>query len=55
LGGSGQMNYFLHALGIPDDYDEWVKMGAHDWNYERLEPFVESVFNNDDEKVIQFL
>ncbi|XP_058817758.1 neither inactivation nor afterpotential protein G [Topomyia yanbarensis] len=41
LGGSGQINYMLHFTGIKDDFDRWERLGAHDWNFERMKPYLD--------------
>ncbi|XP_058449737.1 neither inactivation nor afterpotential protein G [Malaya genurostris] len=40
LGGSGQINYMLHFTGKKEDFDRWERLGAHDWNYERMKPYL---------------
>ncbi|XP_077290359.1 neither inactivation nor afterpotential protein G [Arctopsyche grandis] len=44
LGGSGQLNYLLHDVGIPSDYDNWIKLGARGWYYSDLKPYFEKIF-----------
>ena len=40
LGGSGQINYMLHFKGSKRDFDRWKDLGAHDWGYETMEPYL---------------
>ncbi|XP_062563726.1 neither inactivation nor afterpotential protein G-like [Armigeres subalbatus] len=41
LGGSGQINYMLHFTGIREDFERWEKLGALDWGYEQMKPYLE--------------
>ncbi|XP_055610424.1 neither inactivation nor afterpotential protein G-like [Uranotaenia lowii] len=41
LGGSGQINYMLHFTGIEQDFDRWQQLGAPDWGYAQLKPYLE--------------
>lgn len=31
----------LHFTGIKEDFDRWERMGALDWGYERMKPYLE--------------
>ncbi|XP_055547727.1 neither inactivation nor afterpotential protein G [Wyeomyia smithii] len=46
LGGSGQINYMLHFTGVKEDYDRWERLGAHDWSYERMKPYLDRFEGN---------
>lgn len=40
LGGSSGINQMLHMRGHQTSYDAWEALGAKDWNYESLLPFL---------------
>uniref|UniRef100_A0A182YAF4 Glucose-methanol-choline oxidoreductase N-terminal domain-containing protein n=1 Tax=Anopheles stephensi TaxID=30069 RepID=A0A182YAF4_ANOST len=43
LGGSGQINYMLHFTGIPEDFDRWERLGARDWNWRGMKPYLDKL------------
>ncbi|XP_053680927.1 neither inactivation nor afterpotential protein G [Anopheles nili] len=43
LGGSGQINYMLHFTGIPEDFKRWERMGAHEWNWQAMKPYLDKL------------
>uniref|UniRef100_A0A4Y0BNV9 Glucose-methanol-choline oxidoreductase N-terminal domain-containing protein n=1 Tax=Anopheles funestus TaxID=62324 RepID=A0A4Y0BNV9_ANOFN len=43
LGGSGQINYMLHFTGIPEDFDRWEQLGARDWNWHAMKPYLDKL------------
>ncbi|XP_050069065.1 neither inactivation nor afterpotential protein G [Anopheles maculipalpis] len=43
LGGSGQINYMLHFTGIPEDFDRWERLGARDWNWHAMKPYLDKL------------
>lgn len=41
LGGSGQINYMLHSVGQPQDFDNWAQnYGLHSWDYHNFSCFL---------------
>ncbi|EIM79461.1 GMC oxidoreductase [Stereum hirsutum FP-91666 SS1] len=40
VGGSSSINALLWQHCSPEDFDEWVKLGAEGWSYEELKPFI---------------
>jgi choline dehydrogenase len=36
LGGSSNLNYLLHFAGLQRDFDEWTRLGADGWDYDKL-------------------
>ncbi|KAJ2949389.1 hypothetical protein O0L34_g15302 [Tuta absoluta] len=46
LGGSGQINFLLHGLGFPWDYENWSRKGFRDWTYSDLEPYFFKAFGD---------
>lgn len=36
LGGSSNLNYLLHFDGLERDFDEWTRLGADGWDYDKL-------------------
>uniref|UniRef100_A0A182VWI7 Glucose-methanol-choline oxidoreductase N-terminal domain-containing protein n=1 Tax=Anopheles minimus TaxID=112268 RepID=A0A182VWI7_9DIPT len=43
LGGSGQINYMLHFTGIREDFDRWEQLGARDWNWHAMKPYLDKL------------
>uniref|UniRef100_A0A182MCE4 Glucose-methanol-choline oxidoreductase N-terminal domain-containing protein n=1 Tax=Anopheles culicifacies TaxID=139723 RepID=A0A182MCE4_9DIPT len=43
LGGSGQINYMLHFTGIPEDFNRWEQLGARDWNWRAMKPYLDKL------------
>uniref|UniRef100_A0A182PGV0 Glucose-methanol-choline oxidoreductase N-terminal domain-containing protein n=1 Tax=Anopheles epiroticus TaxID=199890 RepID=A0A182PGV0_9DIPT len=43
LGGSGQINYMLHFTGIPEDFNRWERLGALDWNWHAMKPYLDKL------------
>ncbi|XP_052890507.1 neither inactivation nor afterpotential protein G [Anopheles moucheti] len=43
LGGSGQINYMLHFTGIPEDFERWEQLGARDWNWHAMKPYLDKL------------
>lgn len=39
IGGSSSINGLLYIRGQHQDYDDWAKMGAENWNYDSVLPF----------------
>ncbi|XP_049871619.1 neither inactivation nor afterpotential protein G [Pectinophora gossypiella] len=46
LGGSGQINFLLHGLGLPRDYDNWVRRGFEGWTLKDLRPYFVKAFGS---------
>ncbi|XP_058061993.1 neither inactivation nor afterpotential protein G [Anopheles bellator] len=44
LGGSGQLNYMLHSTGIPSDFDRWEQLGAIDWSWQAMKPYLDQLW-----------
>ncbi|KAJ0174940.1 hypothetical protein K1T71_009081 [Dendrolimus kikuchii] len=44
LGGSGQINFLLHGLGLPQDFETWSQLGFRGWSAEDLRPFAIKAF-----------
>lgn len=40
LGGSSQLNYLMHFGGLKADFDEWQALGATEWGYGNLSPYI---------------
>ena len=47
LGGGSSVNAMLYVRGVPDDYDNWAKMGATGWDYAGVLPYFKKAENND--------
>uniref|UniRef100_A0A8W7PMY4 Glucose-methanol-choline oxidoreductase N-terminal domain-containing protein n=1 Tax=Anopheles coluzzii TaxID=1518534 RepID=A0A8W7PMY4_ANOCL len=43
LGGSGQINYMLHFTGIREDFDRWERLGARDWSWHAMKPYLDKL------------
>ncbi|MGA1285977.1 MAG: GMC family oxidoreductase [Rubrivivax sp.] len=39
LGGSSAINGLLYIRGLPQDFDDWVSLGAPGWSYDEVLPF----------------
>lgn len=39
IGGSSSINGLLYIRGQHQDYDDWARMGAENWNYDSVLPF----------------
>ena len=39
-GGSSAINGQVFIRGLPEDYDSWADMGADEWSFEKLLPFL---------------
>lgn len=47
LGGSGQMNYMLHSMGQPLDFDSWANdYGLHSWDYKNFSCYLKDGTDN---------
>ncbi|EIM79458.1 GMC oxidoreductase [Stereum hirsutum FP-91666 SS1] len=40
VGGTSSINALLFQHCAPEDFDEWVKLGAEGWSYEELRPYI---------------
>ncbi|KAG8224102.1 hypothetical protein J437_LFUL001796, partial [Ladona fulva] len=46
LGGTGQLNFMLHSLGVREDYDDWRdKYGAFGWDADTLLPYMKRMLS----------
>ncbi len=48
LGGSSTVNALAAIRGLPQDFDEWVRLGASGWSYEALLPAFVSLESDHD-------
>ncbi|MEN9645765.1 MAG: hypothetical protein RL238_2434 [Actinomycetota bacterium] len=39
VGGSSAVNAMVALPGVPDDYDEWARLGAEGWEWDQVEPW----------------
>lgn len=39
VGGSSAINGLVHVRGVPDDYDNWERLGATGWSYRDVLPY----------------
>lgn len=46
LGGSGSINGMIYLRGTPQDFDDWEKLGNHDWDYETVLDYFKKTENN---------
>ncbi|XP_013192015.1 neither inactivation nor afterpotential protein G [Amyelois transitella] len=44
LGGSGQINFLMHGLGLPEEYKKWARLGFKGWTQEDLQPYFIKAF-----------
>ncbi|WP_243054943.1 GMC family oxidoreductase [Pseudomonas sp. BP01] len=47
LGGGSSVNAMVSIRGIPNDYDEWARLGCEGWAYEDVLPFFRKAEHND--------
>ena len=50
IGGSSSVNAQIFLWGLPEDFDDWGKMGNNNWNASKTMPFFEKVENDLDFK-----
>ncbi|XP_035781276.1 neither inactivation nor afterpotential protein G-like [Anopheles albimanus] len=43
LGGSGQINFMLHFTGTRSDFDRWERLGALDWSWQEMKPYLDQL------------
>ncbi|CAG9791096.1 unnamed protein product [Diatraea saccharalis] len=43
-GGSGQINFLLHGFGLPEEYENWSRLGFRGWTFEELKPYFIKAF-----------
>ncbi|XP_050083407.1 neither inactivation nor afterpotential protein G [Anopheles aquasalis] len=43
LGGSGQINFMLHFTGTRSDFDRWERLGALDWSWAAMKPYLDQL------------
>ena len=43
LGGSSSMNAMMWVRGFAADYDEWGELAGAEWDYARLEPYLQGI------------
>ncbi|KAI0045900.1 GMC oxidoreductase [Auriscalpium vulgare] len=43
LGGSSALNALIYQRCSPEDFEEWVKLGALGWGYEDIKPYFEKL------------
>jgi choline dehydrogenase-like flavoprotein len=43
LGGSGSVNAMIYFRGLPGDFDDWERSGAHGWGWSEVQPVFESL------------
>lgn len=41
LGGSGSINAMVYCRGLPGDFDDWARAGAHGWSWADVKPVFE--------------
>ncbi|GBP42235.1 Neither inactivation nor afterpotential protein G [Eumeta japonica] len=44
LGGSGQINFMMHGVGLPKDYERWESLGFKGWSFKDLRPYFVKAF-----------
>jgi choline dehydrogenase len=47
LGGGSSVNAMVSIRGIPQDYDDWAKLGCDRWSYKDVLPYFKLAENND--------
>ena len=48
IGGSSSTNACLALRGMPDDYDEWARLGNPDWSWENVLPVFRQIEDDQD-------
>ena len=46
LGGGSSVNAMIYIRGVPDDYEQWARMGAEGWGYADVLPYFKRAENN---------
>ena len=46
IGGSSSVNAQIFLRGLPEDFDEWAKMGNNKWNASQTMPFFQKIEND---------
>lgn len=47
LGGSSSVNGMMYFRGHPEDYDEWTRLGATGWGWDRIGPAFRAIENHE--------
>lgn len=46
LGGGSSVNAMIYIRGVPEDYEQWVELGAEGWGYRDVLPFFKRAEDN---------
>ncbi len=46
LGGGSSVNAMIYIRGVPEDYEQWVELGADGWGYHDVLPFFKRAEDN---------
>lgn len=52
LGGSSTTNFMVYVRGVPQDFDDWAKMGNTGWDYLSVLPYFKKFEGNMDPSIV---